>query len=113
MPSPLNGFTMPAASPTSSIPGTACGVRFTLIGSGPDRTRPSAEDSSMPHDPGSIEAKASNNRWAETSLKPLNVFSSPAPRLIRPPATGNSHPYPGSSRSPSHRSSHDSNHGPG
>ena len=52
MPSPLNGFTAPAASPTSSMPGTACGTRLRLIGSGPDSTRPSAVSSSIPHSGG-------------------------------------------------------------
>ena len=50
MPSPLNGFTAPAASPTSSMPGTACGERLKLIGSGPDSSRPSAVSSEMPND---------------------------------------------------------------
>src|SRR3954447_10986185 len=113
MPSPLNGLTAPAASPTSKRPGTACGVRFSPIGNGPERTRPSAVSSPMPHSGGSIRANASNRCCAETSLKFANVLRSPAPGLPRPPATGNSQPYPGSNRSPSHRSSHDSIHGPG
>ena len=92
MPSPLNGFTAPAASPTSNMPGTACGERLKLIGSGPDSRRPSAVSSEIPNEGGSIEANALNRRWAETSLKFLNVFRRPAPRLIVPPATGNSQP---------------------
>ena len=62
------------------------------MGSGPDSSRPSAVSSDTPNDGGSIVANALNSRCAETSLKFLNVFSRPAPRLIVPPATGNSQP---------------------
>ena len=92
MPSPLNGFTAPAASPISSMPGTTWGTRFRLIGSGPDSTRPSAVSSEISHSGGSIVENALNSRCAEICLKSLNVLSRPAPRLICPPATGNSQP---------------------
>ena len=92
MPSPLNGLTSPAASPTTSMPGVAGGVREKPIGSGPDSTRPSAEVSLTFHSAGSIRQNASNTRCADRSLKSRNVFSSPAPTLIEPSASGNSHP---------------------
>ena len=96
----------------TSIPGTACGVRFRLIGSGPDSIRPSAVSSEMPRSSGSIFANASNRRVADTSLKWRNVLRSPPPRFTRPSAIGKSQPYPGRSMSPSQRSSHDSSHSP-
>jgi hypothetical protein len=92
MPSPFMGFTAPAASPTTSMPGTACGARFRLIGRGPESMRPSAVSSEIPRSSGSIVAKAANRRVAEMSLKFRNVLRRPAPRLTRPSAIGKSHP---------------------
>ena len=71
MPSPLNGLIVPAASPTSSIPGTADGRRFSPVGSGPDRTGPSAFSSVSSHSGGSASTNVSKTLLRRDALELL------------------------------------------
>ena len=84
IPSPLNGLIMPAASPTTSMPGTASGRRFIAVGSGPDATGPSAFSSVIPHAGGRPATKASNTLRADVLRKSRNVLRSPAPTFSTP-----------------------------
>ena len=72
------------------IPGIAGGVLDSPIGSGPERTRPSAVSSFTFHSGGSIRQNASNTPCADRPLKCVKVFNRSAPRLIDPPGTGKS-----------------------
>ena len=93
MPSPLNGFT--GAGGVADQQHAGHRLRRAVEA---HRERPRQQPPlggllrDTPNDGGSIDANALNSRCAETSLKFSNVFSSPAPRLIVPPATGNSQP---------------------
>src|SRR6059058_2863198 len=92
MPSPLNGFTVPAASPTTSQVGPTCGTTDAPVGSLPPVGAPVAVSGEMPHRGGAVAQNASISWLVLTSFQPLNVESSPQPTLIVPSPTGNTQP---------------------
>src|SRR5947209_19958163 len=95
MPSPLNGLTVPAASPTTSHVGPTCGTTDAPVGSLPPVGAPVAVSGAMPQRAGAVAQNASISCDVLTSFHPLNVDSSPQPTLIVPSPTGKIHPYPG------------------
>src|SRR4051794_32522031 len=96
MPSPLNGFTVPAASPTTSQVGPALGPTEPPIGSRPLVGLPhtSAGDSSQYA--GAVATYSSSRCVVFTLLKSRNVDRRPTPMFTVPSPTGKIQPYPGS-----------------
>src|SRR5262245_48576618 len=95
MPSPLNGFTDPAASPTTSHVGPTFGEADPPVGSIPPVGAPHAVSGEIPHRLGAVWTNASIKALVLMSFQPANVDSSPTPTLTVPSPTGNTQPYPG------------------
>ena len=92
MPSPLNGFTVPAASPTTSHVGPALGPTDPPIGSRPLVGLPQPEAGSSSQYDGAV-ATYSWSRWVVlTLLKSRNVDRRPTPTLTVPSPTGKIQP---------------------
>ena len=77
MPSPLNGFTEPAASPTTSQVGPTFGFTEPPVGSLPPVGGPHEVSGEMPHRAGAVSTNASINVLVLTSFQPENVDSRP------------------------------------
>src|SRR4051812_37964377 len=95
MPSPLNGFTKPAASPATMNVGPTRGCTDPPVGRRPPVGGPVAVSGDSPQRAGAVSQKASIRWVVFTSFQPANVDRSPTPTFTVPSPTGNIHPYPG------------------
>ena len=92
MPSPLNGLTVPAASPTTSHVGPAFGPTDPPIGRRPLVGLPHPFDGDSSQYGGAV-ATYSCSRWVVlTLLKSRNVESRPTPTFTVPSPTGKIQP---------------------
>src|SRR5262249_28623953 len=92
MPSPLNGFTDPAASPTTTHVGPMFGRTEPPVGSFPPVGAPHDVSGEMPQRFGAVATNASMSVDVLTSFHPANVESSPTPTFTVPSPTGKIHP---------------------
>ena len=83
MPSPLNGLTIPAASPTRACRASRPRHARKPIGSGPESAFPRRCPRDVPRRRGASRRSASNTRRADSSLKFVNVFRSPGAEVHR------------------------------
>ena len=95
MPSPLNGFTDPAASPTTSHVGPMLGVTEPPVGSLPPVGAPHDVSGEMPQRAGAVSTNASISMLVLIDFHPANVDSRPTPTFTVPSPTGKIQPYPG------------------
>ena len=95
MPSPLNGFTEPAASPTTNQVGPMFGVTEPPVGSFPPVGGPHDDSGEMPQRAGAVSTNASMSVLVLIDFHPVNVDSSPTPTFTVPSPTGKIQPYPG------------------
>src|SRR6185503_9011394 len=95
MPSPLNGFTLPAASPATTKLGPTAGCTDVPVGSLPPVGAHVAVSGPIPQRAGAVSQNASIRWEVLTSFQPRKVESRPTPTLTVPSPTGNIHPYPG------------------
>ena len=95
MPSPLNGFTNPAASPATTNVGPTRGVTDPPVGRRPPVGAPVAVSGERPQRAGAVSQNASIRCDVLTFFQPWKVESRPTPTLTVPSPTGNIHPYPG------------------
>src|SRR5437763_10533811 len=95
MPSPLNGLTEPAASPTTNHVGPMLGVTDPPVGSFPPVGGPHDVAGEIPHRAGAVSTKASISTLVLIDFHPENVDRSPTPTFTVPSPTGKIHPYPG------------------
>src|SRR5581483_10029161 len=95
MPSPLNGFTEPAASPTTTQVGPTLGTTEPPVGSFPPVGGPQAVAGEIPQRSGAVSQKASIRCDVLTCFQPAKVERSPTPTFTVPSPTGKIHPYPG------------------
>src|SRR5882757_796543 len=95
MPSPLNGLTAPAASPTDNQPGPTGGCTESPVGSFPPVGAPHDVSGEISHDAGAVSQNASIKWLVLTSLKPEKVERRPTPTFTVPSPTGKIQPYPG------------------
>src|ERR1700678_4108740 len=95
MPSPLNGFPVPAASPIVSVLGPLRGPSASPIGRRPPVGGPQQVSSLRPQ---ASPTWATKYSWSLVVLTPFQlppVESSPTPTLTRPSPRGKTQPYPG------------------
>src|SRR6188472_2724111 len=95
MPSPLNGLTDPAASPTTRYVGPTRGSTEPPVGRRPPVGGPVAVSGEIPHRSGAVAQNASIRCEVLMSFQPRKVERRPTPTLIVPSPTGKIHPYPG------------------
>src|SRR3954468_20703806 len=95
MPSPLNGFTEPAASPTTNHVGPMFGVTEPPVGSFPPVGGPHDVSGVMPQRAGAVSTNASINTLVLIDFQPGNVDSSPTPPFTAPSPAGKIQPSPG------------------
>src|SRR3954453_19257221 len=95
MPSPLNGFTNPAASPVTTNVGPTRGVTDPPVGNRPPVGGPHDVSGVMPHRAGATSQNVSIRCDVLMSFQPENVESRPTPTFTVPSPTGKIHPYPG------------------
>ena len=92
MPSPLNGFTDPAASPTTSHVGPMFGATEPPVGSFPPVGAPHDVSGEMPQRAGAVATNASISTLVLIDFQPENVDSSPTPTFTVPSPTGKIQP---------------------
>ena len=92
MPSPLNGLTDPAASPTTTQVGPTFGPTEPPVGSLPPVGGPHDVSGEIPHRSGAVSQNASMRWEVLTSFQPENVDSRPTPTFTVPSPTGKIHP---------------------
>src|SRR5262245_8910425 len=95
MPSPLNGLTEPAASPTTRNVGPTRGVTDPPVGRRPPVGAQVAVSGEMPQLGGAVSQNASIRWDVLMPFQPEKVESRPTPTLTVPSPTGKIHPYPG------------------
>ena len=92
MPSPLNGLTEPAASPTTSHVGPMLGATDPPVGSLPPVGGPHDVSGEMPQRAGAVATNASISTLVLIDFQPENVDSSPTPTFTVPSPTGKIQP---------------------
>ena len=92
MPSPLNGFTDPSASPAVSQLGPTLGFTENPVGSLPPVGAPHSESAERPQRAGAVSQNASMRCEVFTSFQPEKVESNPTPTFTVPSPTGKIHP---------------------
>src|SRR5580698_11504730 len=95
MPSPLNGLTVPAASPMTSTLGPMRGRTDRPMGSFPPVGGPHSVDVDSSHDFGAQSMKASMSWVVLAPFQRPSTDSRPTPAFTRPSPMGNTQPYPG------------------
>src|SRR3954452_413120 len=96
MPSPLNGFTDPSASPAVSHVGPTEGLTEKPVGSFPPVGAPQEVSREIPQRFGAVSQNASMRCEVLMSFHPENVDRRPTPTFTVPSPTGKIHAYPGS-----------------